>query len=101
MVVAPRGERTDERAGSPDCHVENTAQPFTVGSECMYNVQRDKQTKTQSSQSHATKRFLGVHLRGVEVCLADIEDGRLCGKRRRVAFIYELRIEPTKEGNVV
>ena len=34
-------------------------------------------------------------------CLADIEEGRLCGKRRRVAFIYELRIEPTKEGNVV
>ena len=24
-----------------------------------------------------------------------IEEGRLCGKVRRVAFIYELRIEPT------
>ena len=25
--------------------------------------------------------------------LADIEEARLCGKSRRVAFIYELRIE--------
>ena len=41
----------------------------------------------------ALERMLG--------CLADIEEGRLCGKRRRVAFIYELRIKPTKEGNVV
>ena len=59
--------------------------------------QREKQTKVEKSKSCSVEASWIEDCR----CLADIEEGRLCGKRRRVAFIYELRIEPTKEGNVV
>ena len=90
MVVDPRGERTDEPAR------QIVMWRTLVKSEC-----RHRGTNKQR-YNKVTWRCLGPRSNSAfGVWLADIEEGRLCGKRRRVAFIYELRIEPTKEGNVV
>ena len=76
-------------------------EPWSRVSAC---AQRDKQTKIQAFKSHVE---LGVFLdRGATVhlvfgcwrILRRVDCVEKVGERR---FIYELRIEPTKEGNVV
>ena len=95
MVVNPRGERTDERP--PQIVMWRTL----VKSKCMRTEgQTNKDTSIQKSRVEVgvLDRGATVHLVFGWRILRRVDCVEKVGERR---FIYELRIEPTKEGNVV
>ena len=95
-MVDPRGERTDERP--PQIVMWRTL----VKSKCMCTEgQTNKDTSIQKSCGSGVllDRGATVHLVfGWWRILRRVDCVEKVGERR---FIYELRIEPTKEGNVV
>ena len=82
----PRGETTDETG------LQIVMWRTVATGQSRWTMRQTNRDKQHTSHVWLQQRVVrAVDLR-VER-LADIEEARLCGKSRRVAFIYELRIE--------